>query len=169
MRIELTIPAIPVAQPRPRAVAFGGKARMHEVTSLKGADGSRRPHPIAAFKATVRMVAQERYSGPPLTGPLRVDCVFIFPRETSKIWKRKPMPRYRHTVKPDRDNCDKAVLDSLKGTVIADDSQVCVGTIEKWRAAGDEQPHVEIVIETLDEEESPAAAVLERLKSKTVF
>ena len=151
MRIELTIPAVPVAQPRPRAVAFGGKARMHEVTHTgRAKDGTRRPHPIAAFKATVRMAAEQGYTGPPLTGPLRVDCVFVFPRERAKIWKTRAMPRYPHTVKPDRDNCDKAILDSLKGTVIADDSQVCAGRIEKWRAAGDEQPHVEVVIETLD-------------------
>lgn len=151
MRIELTIPAVPVAQPRPRAVKFGESARIHEVTSIKGRDGKPpRPHPIAAFKATVRLAAQEAYKGPPLTGALRVDCIFVFPREQSKVWKTKPMPRYPHIVKPDRDNCDKAVLDALKGTIIREDSLVCDGRIQKWRAAGDEQPHVEVVIETLE-------------------
>ncbi len=143
--IQFTVPAIPVAQPRPRASSFGGHVRVHEVTHIKGVNG-RKPHPIAAFKATVKMAAAQAYKGPPLAGPLRIDLVFVFPREQSKVWKSRPMPRYRHVVKPDRDNVDKAVLDSLKGLLFVDDSQVCDGRIEKWRASGDEQPHVEITI-----------------------
>ncbi len=54
-----------------------------------------------------------------------------------------------HTGRPDRDNLDKAVLDAMKGLIFRDDAQVCAGTIEKWIAAGDEQPHVTIVIEEL--------------------
>lgn len=151
MRIELIIPAIPVAQPRPRAVKVGKHAAIHPVTRVKDeSTGTWKDHPITAFKATVRLAAQEAYKGPPLNGALRVDCIFVFPREQSKVWKTKPMPRYPHIVKPDRDNCDKAVLDALKGTIIREDSLVCDGRIQKWRAAGDEQPHVEIVIETLE-------------------
>ncbi len=151
VRINLSIPAVPVAQPRPRAVNFGNSARIHEVTHIKGSDGTRRPHPIAAFKATVRLTAQQQYSGAPLSGPLRVDIVFVFPRHSNKIWKSKPMPRYRHVSNPDRDNLDKSVLDALKGTVWVDDAQVCDGRIEKWHAAGDEQPHVDVYITEIDD------------------
>lgn len=148
--IRFTVPAVPVAQPRPRAVqGHNGHARMHEVTHIKNADGTRKPHPIAAFKATVRMAAEQAYQGPPLEGPLRMTIVFVFPRTTSQIWKTRPMPRLHHTKTPDRDNCEKAVMDALKGTVFADDAQVCCGEVSKWIAAGDEQPHVEVTIEQL--------------------
>lgn len=147
--IRFRVPAVPVAQPRPRAVKRGKHARVHQVTHVKQADGSRKQHPSLAFKATVRMCAEKVYQGPPLAGPLRVDVVAVFPREKAKIWKTKPMPRYPHTVKPDRDNLDKAVLDSLTGLLWRDDNQVCDGRIQKWRAAGDEQPHVQIMIRKL--------------------
>lgn len=151
--IELRIPAVPVGQPRPRAVSFGGKARMHELTAVKGSDGVRRPHPIVAFKGTVRMVAELAYSGPPLDGPLRVDIDFVFPRTKGLTWKRKPMPRLPHVGKPDRDNCDKAVLDALKGLVWQDDAQICDGRIRKFIASGDEQPHVVVRITRLADTE----------------
>lgn len=148
--IEFTIPAVPVAQPRAKATSFGGQTRVYNPTSIKQADGSKKPHPIVAFKATVRMVAADNYDGPPLAGPLRVDITAVFPRHSNKFWKTKPTPRYRHVTKPDRDNLDKAVLDALTGTLWADDKQVCAGMIEKWHASGTEQPHVIVRIERLE-------------------
>lgn len=149
MNLKLHVPSIPVAQPRARATSIGGKARMFEVTAIKNADGSRKPHPIAAFKATVRHAAMEAYKGPPLEQALSVSIVFVFPRPSRLVWKSKPMPRVPHTVKPDRDNCDKACLDALKGLLWRDDCQICAGSIEKWYASGDEQPHVMITVETV--------------------
>lgn len=134
--IEFIVPAIPVAQPRPRAMAFGGHARVFQP----------KKHPIADFKASVRLAASCAFTGAPLQGPLRVDVTFVFPRTKGEIWKRRPMPRIPHAKKPDRDNCDKAVLDALSGLIWADDCQVCAGEIQKWIAAGDEQPHVAVKI-----------------------
>jgi Holliday junction resolvase RusA-like endonuclease len=122
---------------------------MHEVTHIKQSDGSRKPHPIVAFKATIKMAAQAAYKGPPLRGPLRVDAVYVFPREASKFWRSKPMPRYRHTSAPDVDNLQKAMQDALNGILWADDAQICDGRLQKWRAAGDEQPHVTIIVTPL--------------------
>lgn len=119
---------------------------MYTPESIKAADGSRKAHPIIAFKATCRMAASAAYNGAPISGPVRVDVVAVFPRPAAKVWATKPMPRYRHTVKPDRDNLDKAILDCLTGIVLVDDRQACAGTIDKWHAAGDEQPHVLITI-----------------------
>ena len=150
MELVLNVPAVPVAQPRTKATAINGKARVYTPTTI-GKDDNKRPHPIHVFKATVRLTASLRYQGKPLTGPLRIDCCFVFPRQQAKVWKTKPMPRYRHTTKPDRDNLDKAVLDCLKGTVFVDDAQVCEGRIEKWHAAGDEQPHCVIRISELND------------------
>lgn len=149
VRIEFVVPAVPVAQPRVKSTAIGGKARMYTPTKI-GKGDNRRDHPIAAFKASVRHAASLAYNGAPIRGPVRVDLEFVFPRQANRIWKSKPMPRYRHTTKPDRDNLDKAVLDSLSKWMLEDDRQVCSGSIEKWHAAGDEQPHVRVTIETLD-------------------
>lgn len=139
--ITITVPAVPVAQPRPRATSFGGHARVYQPSK----------HPVTAFKATVRMAFQSAYAGAPLTGPLRCDCLFVMPRPKSLIWKTRPMPRVPHTAKPDRDNLDKSVLDALKGLAWIDDSQVCQGNIQKWIASGDEQPHAVITITPLED------------------
>lgn len=159
--IKINVPSVPVPQPRPRASTFGGHLRVHEPTTVKQSDGTRKPHQIVAFKATVRLAAQQQYQGPPLTGPLRVDLVFVLPRHSNMFWKKKPTPRYWATEKPDRDNLDKAVMDALKGLTWLDDCQVCDGRIRKVRAAGDEPPHVEIEIRQLDDYVTESSPFLE--------
>ena len=148
--IVIYVPAIPVAQPRVKAGAFGGKARVWTPTTIRKSDGTKKSHPIVEFKATIRMAAAEIWKLAPLTGPLRIDVCAVFPRTQAQVWKTRPMPRLPHEKKPDRDNVDKAVLDALKGIVFADDCQACVGLIEKWVAAGDEQPHVKITVSRLE-------------------
>lgn len=140
--IRFTVPSVPVGQPRPRAVMAGKHARVHELTHVKGSDGQRRPHAITAFKATVRMAAREAYDGPPAEGPLSVTMICVMPRPKGKVWKTKAMPRYPHTSKPDAENVAKAVLDALTNLLWRDDAQVYSLNVQKWVAAGDEQPHV---------------------------
>lgn len=143
--IRFVVPALPVAQPRQRFRNIKTKDGREFTQNYTPRTGK-----AASFKATVRLSAQQAYQGAPLTGPLQIDIKFVFARESSKVWKTRAMPRYRHTQKPDRDNLDKSVLDAMKGTLFVDDSQVCAGSIEKWRAAGDEQPHCEITITQLE-------------------
>jgi len=130
--IQFVVNAIPVAQPRARATSIGGHARVYEP----------KDHPIAAFKASVRLAASGALSGAPLAGPLRVDCVFIFPRPKSLMWSKRDMPRVRHVKKNDLDNLAKGLFDALNGLLWRDDCQVCECVLTKWIAAGDEQPHV---------------------------
>lgn len=138
--IEFTVPAVPVAQPRPRATAINGQARMYEAKAS---------HPIHSFKATVRHAAAQAYRGPQLMGPLVVWMTFVFPRPKNRIWKTRPMPSEPHAKKPDIDNCVKSVLDALNGVLFADDSQVCNCNVVKRIASGDEQPHVAVTITPL--------------------
>lgn len=123
---------------------------MHEVTRIKKADGTSKPQPIVAFKGIVSMVAAQADNGPPIEGAVSVSIIFVLPRPKTMMWKRRPMPRVRHIIKLDRDNLDKAVLDAIGKRLWKGDCQVCAGTNEKWIAAGDEQPHVTIVIEELE-------------------
>ena len=147
VRIMFIVPAVPVAQPRPRAVMAGKHARVHELTHTKGRDGISRPHPISAFKATVAAEFQSAYHGPPLAGPIVLRITFVMPRPSSKIWKAKPMPREPYTVhKNDWDNLGKAVCDALNKIAWRDDGQIYKATVERWVASGDEQPHVAVEI-----------------------
>lgn len=153
MQITFTVPGVPIPQPRPRAtLAPGGRsARIHEVTHIKNAvTGERRPHPIAAFKATVRLAAEAVYKGAPLSGPLGISCRFIFPRPKSMLWAKRPMPRVVKTGRPDWDNLGKSVCDALNGLLWIDDGQIAAAFVTKYTAAGDEQPRTEIMIETID-------------------
>jgi Holliday junction resolvase RusA-like endonuclease len=156
----MIVPAIPIAQPRAKASTFGGHVKIYTPTSIKNEDGSRKPHPIAAFKATVRLAFRDAYKGSPLTGPLKCDCLFVMPRPKNLIWKTRSMPRLPHTSKPDRDNLDKAVMDALKGLAWIDDAQVCQGYIEKCIASGYEQPHAVI---TVGQVSVPAAEIEQEL------
>lgn len=159
--IEFLVPAVPVAQPRPRATqGFNGHARIHEVTDIVNidADGKkvRKPHPIAAFKATVRLAAAEAYRDqPPLDCPLVVDLVFVFPR-VKPGWLKKTSSWFsmwqqgeripQSNKKNDLDNLIKSTFDALTGTVWVDDGLIYACHVEKWIAAADEQPHVEVRI-----------------------
>ena len=135
--ITFVVPAIPIAQPRPKARAFAGHAQIYE------ADKS---HPVHAFKASVRHAAAEAYQGAPLECPLYVSLLFVFPRPANKRWKKRPMPREWCPKKPDCDNLIKSCLDAMNGLTFADDSQVVAMDLTKFVAAGDEQPHVVVRI-----------------------
>ena len=140
MNLTLHIPGKPEPQPRPRAARIGKHVRIYSPTCPE-------------HRALIRQIASEQFGKrPPLAEPVRVDCVFVFPRPKGMIWKNKPMPRVPHTKKPDRDNLDKAVLDALEGVVFANDCQAWCGSIVKEIAAGDEAPHTKIVISTEDAE-----------------
>jgi Holliday junction resolvase RusA-like endonuclease len=119
----------------------GGKTYAHNYTPTQD--------PVNVFKAVVKTVAAAAYKGPPLDGPLSVNVRFVMPRPQMKVWKKRPMPRYWHTGKPDHDNLSKAFQDSLNGLLWKDDSQICCSFVEKCVAAGDEQPHVEVEIRVL--------------------
>ncbi len=140
--ISIYVPAVPIAQPRHRTRVVTPEHGKPFATQYEAA----KTHAIHTFKAAVQFAAREVYKGPPIQEPVILSTSFVFPRPKSLIWKSREMIRLPHTKKPDRDNLDKAVLDALKGVVLADDCQVYAGSIYKWIAAGDEQPHVAIEI-----------------------
>jgi Holliday junction resolvase RusA-like endonuclease len=84
-----------------------------------------------------------------IDGPIRVDICFLFQMPVSKRKKKwiQENRRVPMIVKPDRDNADKAVLDTLVSMgVLADDARVFDGRITKLYAAPDEVPGAEITI-----------------------
>lgn len=136
-RLQFTVPAIPIAQPRPRAVSVGGKARVF---------GAPKTHAIHAFKATVRctFANARRESTVALSGPVSLKMLFVLPRP--KLPKKVGVDRLPHCKRPDFDNLCKGVVDALNGLAWNDDSQICRMECSKEVAAENEQPHVEIDI-----------------------
>lgn len=140
--ITFTVPAVPKAQPR---------QRHRVITTATGrsfaSNYTPKNDPVNAFKACCQMAAQQAYSGAPLEGPLRAAFVFVMPRP--KLAKKFGTGRLPHAKAPDRDNLMKSLQDALNGLLWSDDRQIFAGHVEKWVAAADEQPHVEVTVEVL--------------------
>jgi Holliday junction resolvase RusA-like endonuclease len=110
--ITLTIPGKPFAKQRPRATAFGGRARMYT------------PKGTVKFEGVVRDIGLQNFAAP-IVGPVRVTIYATF--KPAKSWPKKKTAEHLHrphTQKPDLDNCIKALKDGLNRVAWADDSQV---------------------------------------------
>lgn len=124
----------PKGQPRPRAFAVGGKARIHTAGTAEG------------WKGAVAQAIGPHLPAEPYDEPVRLDVDFYFPRP--KTFSKRVRDAYGgrskdipagpvlHLAKPDRDNADKAVLDALDAKAgigfVRDDSMICWGTVRKF-------------------------------------
>ncbi len=85
-----------------------------------------------------------------LNGPVSVDILAVMARPKGHFGtgknagKVKPKAPLHHVSKPDSDKLARAILDSLSGTLIRDDSQVWRLNIRK--IYGDE-PRAEVIVE----------------------
>lgn len=79
-----------------------------------------------------------------LTGPIIINLTFHMPIPAS--WSKKKQQRMEgqpHTTKPDRDNLEKGVCDSLNKIVWKDDGQVFDGRTQKFYSS---RPRIEIEV-----------------------
>ena len=145
----------PKAQPRAKAARIGGFVRMYTPASAKD------------WKASIRREAflalEKQEDRSQLCGPLSVRLVFHFPRPKAHFNSKgiiKPGAPHWHVTKPDRDNCEKAVLDALGDLgLFKNDSQVCAGEVVKVYAdarAGCSITIQELADATLDQTEGKA-------------
>ena len=132
--IVFSVPGVPIAQPRIKATAIGGYARVYT------------PKTADAYKASVAIAFKTAYGGNPIDGPVHVSIEFVMSRPKSMIWRKREMPSEWHTKKPDIDNLAKAAIDALYGLAWIDDSQVCSMSITKRIASGSESPNTTIRI-----------------------
>jgi len=139
MQREFIVLHEPVGQPRHRVSTINGIARMYLPSR----------HPVHAFKQALRLAFGQRR---PSQLPIGIVVKAWFPRPKAKTWKRRPMPAYRHTSKPDCDNVLKAVLDALNGLAWVDDAQICSALVQKYVCDGESSPRCEIVIREVEQE-----------------
>jgi len=121
--IRIHVRGEPIAQPRPRVVNIGGRAR---------AISAPRKHPVNDWKRRIMVALATQFDGEPLDGPLTLDCTFLMPRPKRLYRKKDPSSKVWHISRPDLDNIIKAVKDALTGIVWRDDSQICELNIRKW-------------------------------------
>ena len=141
-----TIFGIPKAQPRARAFALKGKARMYD------------PGTAEAWKGDVAAQTKELH-GRSLQGCIHVQMYFFMARPKSHYRSNgvdlKPSsPRLYYAKKPDADNLAKAVLDALTAlNVWGDDDQVVILDVTKtW--SGDQRSGCILTINTIDENDT---------------
>lgn len=108
--------------------------------------------PSAADKADFLALIHKHAPAVPFDCPLRMDVFFYFMRPASHYGTgnnagilKKSAPIWK-TSKPDRDNLDKFVMDSMSKIYFRDDSVVCAGEIIKKY---DANPRTEIIITLL--------------------
>ena len=130
----------PKGHPRPRAFSRGGHARVFDCGSAEG------------WKSLIALAARDHLPASPLACPVRVDVEFHFRRPQRLMKKKSPAGFIPHTAKPDRDNLDKAVLDTLTQIgFFQDDALVVEGTITKRYTRIDSVPGALIEIYTPEE------------------
>jgi Holliday junction resolvase RusA-like endonuclease len=121
--IEFFVPGIPKGQPRPRAFAFHGRARVYD------------PGTAEAWKSEIAVAARPHIPAEPWQGPLYVNLTFHMPRPKSHFNKAgmKPGAPLYFTSKPDADNLAKAVMDALTTLRFwGDDAQVVKLHVQKY-------------------------------------
>lgn len=117
--LDIFVEGIPKAQPRIKATSFNGKLRVYT------------PNVANGWKQRISIAILPFVPQIPYTGPMSVNLVLYFPRP-QRLMKKTSPDQVWHAIKPDRDNLDKAVLDSLTQLKFwFDDSQVCDGHIQK--------------------------------------
>ncbi len=129
--VNVFVPGTPKPQPRPRAFArkMGNGAYAARCYDAGTAEG---------WKSAIASTLREHLPASPLTGPVSVSLMFIFPRPKGHRGKTglKDSAPWAHTQRPDVDNLSKAVLDCMTTIgVWADDGQI--SGLNVWKAWDD--------------------------------
>ena len=119
--IELWVNGIPKAQPRPRAFARGGRARVYDPSTAEG------------WKGQIAMAMKSMRPSIPIDNPVEMQVDFYLPRPQRLMKAKDPGGVIPHTAKPDIDNLLKAVMDCITQIgVWKDDTQVAKITSTKY-------------------------------------
>ena len=100
---------------------------------------------VSRWQDAVRLFARQHAPTSPMEGPVGVRFVFVLARPKAFGRKSDPDGRVRCWRRPDDDNLQKPLRDSLDGFWL-DDAQICQCQTEKWYAAKGEEPSIECEI-----------------------
>ena len=133
-KLSFTIPGEPKGKGRPRVLRSG-------ITYT--------PAGTAAYENYVRICFQDQCGNARLEGALMADvCVYMsIPKSASK--KKYAMMlsgEIRPEKKPDNDNIEKAIFDSLNKIAYHDDSSIVDSRVRKWYS---DEPRVEVTLEEI--------------------
>jgi crossover junction endodeoxyribonuclease RusA len=81
----------------------------------------------APWRSAVAAAAADATEGEPLTGPVQLDVVFLFPRPRSHYrtnGQLKPSAPFHCPKRPDLDKLLRALGDALSGVALVDDAQI---------------------------------------------
>jgi crossover junction endodeoxyribonuclease RusA len=136
--IKLFIQGIPKAQPRTKATHQNGYTRVYTPGTAKG------------WKDTVSIALLE-WHGLKLSGPVKLDIIFLMPRPKRLLRKKDTVDRIAHTCKPDTDNLTKAVMDAITDCgVWVDDCQVFDQHSYKYYAGKNEETGIYLTIKEME-------------------
>lgn len=132
MKVEFTVPGIPVGKGRPRFTKDG-----HTYTPQKTREYEDKVVQCWQYQSGKGFAA-----GVPLKAI--VTAFFTVPKSTSKK-KAAALDGAPHIKRPDADNVAKAILDALNGHAYNDDSAIAALTVWKYQTTG--ASRVEVIIE----------------------
>lgn len=132
MKVEFTVPGIPVGKGRPCFVKNG-----HAYTPKKT-----RNYEDKVVQCWKCQSGKGFADGIPLMAT--VTAFFTVPKSTSKK-KAAALDGAPHIKRPDADNVAKAILDALNGHAYNDDSAIALLTVRKYQTTG--ASRVEVTIE----------------------
>jgi len=189
--INFFVRGVPMPQPRTRArvVYVHGKPtpsiydelRQYE-PRIDGKPRVRKPWDAERWRERIieRTRAEVAMAGlKVITGPIRVDEDFYFPRPDYMLTAKYPAGRIMYDLdRNDRDNLDKLVLDAItqagwreiNGVMVKTplvwhgDGQVCQGEPQRWWVARGAAPGMRIVIEALTDQ---PVELFEKAEAKT--
>lgn len=145
--LQVMVYGAPKGQPRGRAfVTKGGQPRVFNPSTAEG------------WKSSIAEALQGHLPATPIDGPVSVTVSYQMPRPKRLMRKRDSEGPLAHTSKPDVDNLNKAIFDTLTRLgVFRDDSQICHVEAGKHYHGKDDLPGALIVVKTLLQEERASA------------
>lgn len=129
----------------PGVPAPGGSKR--HIGNGRVIDDSKRNAP---WRSLVSVVAMQHYRGEPVTFPVGVRVLFLFPhpkghfRTGKHAGELRPDAPVFHTIRPDGTKLWRAAEDALTGILWKDDGQVVRQSIEKWYTNGTPGMEIEV-------------------------
>uniref|UniRef100_A0A6M3IKD4 Putative endodeoxyribonuclease n=1 Tax=viral metagenome TaxID=1070528 RepID=A0A6M3IKD4_9ZZZZ len=118
---DLWVDGQPKGQPRPRATAINGRVRVYDSGTAEG------------WKAQIQLAVRPHIQPEPFRCPILLVVSYFLPRPQRLCRRKDPAGPIPHVGKPDLDNLNKALLDSLVACgLLADDRWVVALDAWKW-------------------------------------